>query len=368
MGVEKYLSDAGVIKAPISGKLDSVKRNAIFILVFILAAWALASCTRTSPPAAGLASAPDRSPAAAEKSPVVQAPRTGGVTPPLPVTPTPPATTPTPPAQTAPAQTAPAQTAPAVASLVPIVEPPEDATPAPIPLACLQDGGTTESGSLRDTRLPLPLEYFVHLPPCYAQLPEQRYPVLYLIHGQNYNNDQWDRLGADEMADRLASAGEISPFILVLPRDRSWAQPAEDHFGQAVIEKLLPTIDETYRTLPSRQYRAIGGLSRGAGWAIHLGLQHPELFSAIGAHSLPVFWTDTGHVRAWLDAIPDDSMPRIFMDTGDKDYLIKSTLWFERILVLKGIPHEWYLFPGYHEEAYWQAHLEQYIRWYAQDW
>jgi enterochelin esterase-like enzyme len=235
-------------------------------------------------------------------------------------------------------------------------------------LSCLQEGGTTEAGSLRDTRLKLPLEYLVHLPPCYNQLPERHYPVLYLIHGQNYNNDQWDRLGADEMADKLAAAGEIAPFILVLPRDRSWAQPAEDHFGQVVIEKLLPFIDQTYRTLPERRYRAIGGLSRGAGWAIHLGLQYWELFGAIGAHSLPVFWTDTTHIRAWLDAIPDESMPRIFMDTGDKDYLIKSTLWFERILVQKGIPHEWYLFPGYHEEAYWQAHLEQYIRWYAKDW
>jgi len=32
------------------------------------------------------------------------------------------------------------------------------------------------------------------------------------------------------------------------------------------------------------------------------------------------------------------------------------------------IPHEWHLFTGYHEEAYWQSHLEQYLRWYTQDW
>jgi len=225
-----------------------------------------------------------------------------------------------------------------------------------------------EQGSLRSKYVPLPLEYIVYLPPCYDQQPEQHYPVLYLIHGQNYNNDQWVRLGAGETADALIAAGEVAPFIIIMPRDRSWTQPSVDGFGQALINDLLPWMDKHYRTLPSRMYRAIGGLSRGASWAVHLGLSHWELFGSLGAHSLPVFWDDTSHVRDWLDAIPLQSMPRIFMDTGEKDYLIQSTLWFEGILDQKGIPHEWYLFPGYHEEAYWHAHIEQYIRWYAKDW
>jgi enterochelin esterase-like enzyme len=236
------------------------------------------------------------------------------------------------------------------------------------PLACWDQPGRTEDGSLRTNLLPLPLDYRIHLPPCYDQEPDRHYPVLFLIHGQNYNNDQWDRLGADETAKDLVAAGQIAPFILVLPRDRWWNQPTENNFGQVLIESLIPWVDENYRTLPERSYRSIGGLSRGAAWAVHLGLSHWELFGALGAHSLPVFWTDTFHIRAWLDAIPLESMPRIYMDTGEKDYLIRSTLWFEGVLNEKGIPHEWYLFPGYHEEAYWQSHVEQYLRWYAQNW
>ena len=248
----------------------------------------------------------------------------------------------------------------------PTVTPAPSATPTA--LVCWSQGGRLEASSLRSKYVPLPLEYFIYLPPCYDQQPERHYPVLYLIHGQNYNNDQWVRLGAGETADALIAAGEVAPFIIVMPRDRSWTQPSVDGFGQALINDLLPWVDNHYRTLPSRTYRAIGGLSRGASWAVHLGLSHWELFSILGAHSLPVFWDDTPHVRAWLDAIPLQSMPRIFMDTGEKDYLIQSTLWFEGILDQKGIPHEWYLFPGYHEEAYWHAHIEQYIRWYARDW
>ncbi len=236
--------------------------------------------------------------------------------------------------------------------------------------SCLTAGGRIETGSLNSSLLRLPMEYRVYLPPCYDEDKIRRYPVLYLIHGQNYNEDQWDRLGADETADRLIQAGETAPFIIVMPRDRNWDQPTVDRFGEVLVNELVPLIDDRYRTLPDRSKRAIGGLSRGAGWAVHLGLSHWELFGAIGGHSLPVFWTDTSLIRTWLAKIPLTSMPRIYLDIGDRDrpQILSSATWFERLLTQLGIPHEWYLFTGYHEEAYWQKHLDQYLRWYAGDW
>jgi enterochelin esterase-like enzyme len=236
--------------------------------------------------------------------------------------------------------------------------------------ACLARGGHLETSQVSSNLLKLPMEYRVYLPPCYDQQSERRYPVLYLIHGQNYNDDQWDRLGVDETLDGLVATGEIPPFIVVMPRDRSWAQPEVDMFGRVVMETLLPWIDKSYRTLPERRYRAIGGLSRGAGWAIHLGLSEWESFGAIGAHSLPVFWTDLPHLKEWLDTIPRAELPRIYLDLGDNDrpQISKSAVWFEELLTGRDIPHEWHLYPGYHEEAYWQAHLEEYLRWYAAGW
>ena len=243
-------------------------------------------------------------------------------------------------------------------------------TPSPTQEICWHQGGRIETDQIRTGLLRLPLEFRVYLPPCYNQLTSHRYPVLYLIHGQNYNDDQWDRLGVDEIADELIAAGEVPPFIVVMPRDRVWSQPTEDRFGQAVIEALLPWIDTNYRTLAERRYRAVGGLSRGAGWAVHLGLSHWESFGAIGAHSLPVFYSDLRFIKKWLDSIPPDSLPRIYLDLGDKDrlQLTRSAKWFEELLTQKDIPHEWHLYPGYHEEAYWQAHLEEYLRWYGEGW
>lgn len=252
----------------------------------------------------------------------------------------------------------------------PTLTPKPTASPIPsrTPKTCLTSGGRVETHTLSTDTAPWPWEFRVYLPPCYDQEPERRYPVLTLIHGSTFNDDQWDRLGADEISDQLIAAGEIEPLIILMPRDRRWVEPNEDPFGQVVVDHILPWLDETYRTRPGRENRAIGGLSRGAAWAVHLGLSRWEMFGAIGGHSLPVFWTDTPKIRDWLQAIPTNQLPRIYLDIGENDYLIESATWFEDVLNELNIPHEWYLFPGRHEEIYWESHLEAYLKWYTLPW
>ena len=243
-------------------------------------------------------------------------------------------------------------------------------TATPTPPTCLNESGQIVTGSLRADFLRLPLDYRIYLPPCYGQQLDRRYPVLYLFHGQSFNDDQWDRLGADEMVDALVAAGQIAPFMIVMPRDRTGDQPPEDGVARAVVEVLLPLVDREFRTLADRDHRAVGGLSRGAGWSVHLGLVYWQLFGAVGAHSPAIFHEDARLMRVILDKIPKESLPRIFIDVGDRDRpeISDSAIWFEKVLDEKDVAHDWYLFPGYHEEAYWQAHLEKYIRWYAKEW
>ncbi|MBN2549872.1 MAG: hypothetical protein JXB15_11980 [Anaerolineales bacterium] len=243
-------------------------------------------------------------------------------------------------------------------------------TATPTPQTCWKKGGKFEPGSLETELLRYPLDYRVYLPPCYIEQPERSYPVLYLMHGQSFTDDQWDRLGADETANALIAAGKIAPLIIVLPRDRYGDQPDENKFGQVVIEVLIPYVDQNYRTLTDRSHRAVGGLSRGAGWAIHLAISNWEYFSALGAHSPAVFHNDAQQMRTWLGLIPPEEYPRIYIDVGDHDRpeILDSAQWFERLLNEKDIPHDWYLFSGYHEEDYWSAHLEKYLLWYSRDW
>jgi enterochelin esterase-like enzyme len=246
----------------------------------------------------------------------------------------------------------------------------KDSASATAVSGCLAAGGQVELFEQESEYLDAGLRFRVYTPPCYTELPEQRYPVLYLVHGQTYNDDQWDRLGADEAASELIAAGELPPFIIVMPYDISSNQPSLDHFGEAVIEELLPWVDANFRTLADREHRAVGGLSRGASWAIHLALTHPELFAAMGGHSPPVFVEDASQVRGWLDTIPAELMPRIWLDIGERDQqaILSSAIWFEGLLSERNIPHEWSLFAGDHSEAYWSSHVAVYLRWYAREW
>src|SRR5215211_6577464 len=245
-------------------------------------------------------------------------------------------------------------------------------TPSPVPtstitpLACPTNPGHLEEGRLDSTKPPQ--EFRIYLPPCYDEKTDQRYPVLYLLHGQTYTDDQWIRLGAVDVTDDLILSGESIPFIIVFPDDRYWNLPPGPGFGQRLVEVVIPYIDSTYRTLPDRGHRAIGGMSRGAGWSLRLGLTHWELFGSIGLHSLAVLQKDASEIGDWLREIPPASRPRVFMDVGDNDQELEMAQRVEDELNDFGLSHEWHLYSGAHTEEYWSAHVEEYIRWYAEGW
>jgi enterochelin esterase-like enzyme len=238
--------------------------------------------------------------------------------------------------------------------------------PTSTPSICRTLPGRIEEGAL-DSFEPAQ-EFRVYLPPCYDENTDTRYPVLYLLHGQTYTDDQWIRLGATRILDDLILSGESQPFIMVFPDDRYWNLEAGPGFGDRLINDLIPYIDSTYRTLPDRNHRAIGGMSRGAGWSLRLGLAQWELFSVIGLHSLAVLQKDTSRILGWVTAIPASSRPQIFMDIGDDDQELIMAQRVESQFNDLGISHEWRLYGGAHTEKYWGTHVEEYVRWYGEQW
>ncbi len=263
--------------------------------------------------------------------------------------PEPPAATSTPPPPTP----APLPTATATASPIPSLT----------PMTCLSRPGRIENGALETTP---PQEFLIYLPPCYDEKPDERYPTLYLLHGQTYTDEQWVRLGAAAAADNLVLSGQAAPFILVFPDDRYWNLPPGPGFGERLVSLLIPYIDRHYRTRADREHRALGGLSRGGGWAVHLLLTRYDLFGIIGLHSPAIFNEDTVMLARKLEAIPPEAWPRLWLDAGDQDKDLASIRAFEDLLSRLNLPHEWHLYNGDHSEAYWQRHLPAYLQWYVE--
>jgi enterochelin esterase-like enzyme len=134
-------------------------------------------------------------------------------------------------------------------------------TPTP---KCQSTHGEITPVQFYSTVLKKPFIFRVYTPPCFDPNGTTRYPVLYMLHGQSSYDDQWDRLGLDEAADKLISAGTIVPLIIVMPQESNYLEdPQISRYGYALMDELLPWIEVNYPTNPGRQTRAIGGLSRG---------------------------------------------------------------------------------------------------------
>jgi enterochelin esterase-like enzyme len=216
-----------------------------------------------------------------------------------------------------------------------------------------------------------PVAMRVYLPPCYDPGRERGYPLLIMIHGQTYNYDQWDRDGMDEKADELISAGQIQPLIIAMPNEYNTDRdPKESDFDRVVIYAALPWLDGHYHTCTERFCRAVGGLSRGATWAVHIGFLHPEVFGSIGAHSFTPFIGDVYNLKYWMMHTTVQALPRFYLDmgSGDKPEHIEAIDEYRAEMDRLGIPYEWHWNTGGHDDAYWSAHVGDYLRWYSAAW
>jgi enterochelin esterase-like enzyme len=232
--------------------------------------------------------------------------------------------------------------------------------------ACNESRGTVSRSYLTAKELPGRLYYTLYLPPCYDQ--GEAYPTVYLLHGKSYQDDQWTRLGLPEIMDAGIAAGTLPPFIVIMPYDKGWEDPDEGRLDYAIVRSLVPWIDKNYKTYKDSGYRAVGGLSRGAAWAFHLGVDFPGVFGVVGLHSPAFFRGDKREMETMLEELASMDNTRIILDIGDEDPELNYTTRFESLLTELGIPHSWAVSPGTHTEAYWRDHLAGYLQAYSQDW
>ncbi|MFC1596366.1 alpha/beta hydrolase [Planctomycetota bacterium] len=83
------------------------------------------------------------------------------------------------------------------------------------------------------------------------------------------------------------SLGRVSPMIVVMPNGlRGNTMYCDSRDGQypvetVIINDLIPHVDATYRTVASREGRAVEGFSMGGFGAAHMGFKYPDLFGVV---------------------------------------------------------------------------------------
>jgi enterochelin esterase-like enzyme len=208
------------------------------------------------------------------------------------------------------------------------------------------------------------LPYRVYLPPCFEAGEAKEYPVLVLIHGLQSTDSQWDDLGVDEAADELIRIGRSGPMVIVMP----WERKGLD-FEASIVDVLLPHIRQEYAGDGDRTSTAIGGLSRGAGWALRIGLQHPDVFGSIGLHSPAVLPPDMFYIPEWVEASRQTSgVPRLWIDVASRDTSRLGAQELANLLETLGLSYAWSSAPGEHTGSYWSSRLADYLQWYGEPW
>lgn len=257
---------------------------------------------------------------------------------------------------------------------------PTDVLPSPATLL----HGRMEQGKLRSRLLPGDHPFLIYLPPAY-DAGQQRYPVLYLLHGAPGKYTDWyQAAGIDQTLDALISTRRLRPMIVVLPdgnggpySDTEWANSgdgtlrAEDY----LVQEVLPYIDAHYRTLQGAAHRAIGGLSTGAFGAVNITFHHPHLFGyviglsgnylAANTWTGQTIWADNA-ARAfnspisYAHRVPNITALHIYLGVapGDNDGAAdQQTHQLAQVLQQLHVPHKVDDFAGGHNWTYWKTHI-----------
>lgn len=240
----------------------------------------------------------------------------------------------------------------------------------------------------------------IYTPPGYEGR-NQRYPVLYLLHGGMGDEDSWLGNGrAPQILDNLIAEQKILPMIVVFPNGNATQTASQDYmeefepqgsflnmdFPDSLVTDLVPFIDKRFRTQKRSVNRAVAGLSMGGAHAVWAAFRHPGTFAWVESMSggymimpglgnestaptdpqIPTHYRlpmaiDPAKVSVVLPALTSEIVNKMRMFAlmvGENDRLAPQQRALQALFAEKGIKAEFKEVPKYsHEWALWRIEL-----------
>lgn len=227
---------------------------------------------------------------------------------------------------------------------------------------------------------------YVYLPYSYYSS-DTEYPVTYLLHGANGNETSWIIKG-DIIAiiDSLTLNNLTNECIYVFPNmnhyynDYDYGDSREkgsvDSFlglngsvEYAFINDVVNYIDNNFRTIPSKKYRAIAGLSLGGLQTLYITANNHDFFEHVGLFSPLIypplsFGPYTSVYRNLEDKlhIQFHTQPSTYwIMVGKDDAYFNSSFFYNKLLDDNGHPHTFYISEGGHTWDNWRAYCSMFL-------
>lgn len=240
-----------------------------------------------------------------------------------------------------------------------------EATVSPPPPPTLVAGSRDRAGSSIDTAtygsaaLGGTGSFHVYLPPGFAQT-AQRYPVLYLLHGNEQPATAFLELGLQGELDTLIARHEIPPLIAVMIQGGSGANNWRDHGSrryESYVVEVQELVDRMLPTVATRAGRAVAGDSMGGYGAMNVALGHPQRFAVVESW-LGFFDGLSGELRTAQPTIARQGL-RAFVYGAVSDHIADplENAPFARALRAAGADAHGAVYAGEHDMQTLHAHL-----------
>ena len=133
-------------------------------------------------------------------------------------------------------------------------------------------------------------QFYIYKPAGYDVNLNEKYPVLYILHGGGEDERGWATQGkTDLILDNLIAEEKAKPMIIVMPDGNVDAQGFGEMtlkmFERELTQCIIPFVEKNYRTEPGSGNRALAGLSMGGIQTLYAGINNTEMFSYLGVFS-----------------------------------------------------------------------------------
>lgn len=206
----------------------------------------------------------------------------------------------------------------------------------------------------------------IYTPPGYDKEAAKKYPVFYLISGTTDTEETFFKVGRTNLIlDNLIAEGKAKPMIVVMPygnvqariaEQKGGAKPADPmaresaeamtrmrNFADDMTQHVIPYVDKTYRTIATREARAIGGFSRGGGQTLRTAFWNMDKFAWVCCYSAYLPPSEMESRYASLVSHPETTnkqLKLLWVSVGNEDFLYNDVAGFLNYLSSKKINYK----------------------------
>jgi len=133
-------------------------------------------------------------------------------------------------------------------------------------------------------------QFYIYTPADYDNNINEKYPVLYILHGGGEDERGWATQGkTDLILDNLIAEKKAKRMLVVMPDGNvdllGFGEDNLKLFEAELKQCIIPFVEKNYRAETDSKNRALAGLSMGGIQTLYVGIKNIQLFSYLGVFS-----------------------------------------------------------------------------------